>query len=313
MQHQRSQPAGLAQPVSQVAGRPRRRSVGLLLGRRRHPAAQPLRDQLGAVRAEPPRAGRRSARAGRAGRRPRRPPSGASGPSSRRPATVRRWWASKAAANAPSRGSGGSSSTCPATDRVSSAGQPAAGAGRGQRVQLGRGEQVQQRRGGDQVGAGQVGGAQPAQVGGPGLDPHRRGRRRRAARRSPRPATASRRRVVVVQHPALRAGQLRGQPARHRPGAGAQVVHRPAGRSPQRAPAAARPAPRPGPRGRPARAGPARPGRTRGVGSAGRSPRAPHRLAAQPVQHLVQAPCGVLPSGQYGPPFAGRPPQPVPK
>ncbi len=141
----------------------------LLLGRGRDPAVEPRGRQLGMGCAQAPRA-RPDDDPGPSVERVDARPATASGPSSR----PRRWWSSNAAASAASSGSAGARATRPTTVRASSSGQRRDSAEH--RDQLVRGQQVEQRRGDDEVGAGEIRRGQPGDV---GLPAPRRSPRRR--------------------------------------------------------------------------------------------------------------------------------------
>lgn len=98
------------------------------------------------------------------------------------------------------------------------------GARGGQRVDLAEGEQVEQGRGGDQRGPGEVGGAQPGEVALPGLG------RDAVAVAVGQPGGARAREgeergIAVVQDPGLRTGQPAGEPAGQGSGAAAEVTY----------------------------------------------------------------------------------------
>ena len=214
------------EPAAQVVGRVGR-EIGLLLAGGRDPAAQPLLDQLGVVRAEPPRAGpdlgRDAApgerrRGGGARVRPEQPParrrSGAGGRRRRR-RTRRR------------AGSDGMNPTEPVTDRVSSAGQPAAVQAA---ARASTSSAVSRSSSADAVTSDVPASCAASRpVRSPGSV---RGGDRRAVGRRPGQAglrASQQRGVAVVQDPVLRAGQLRREPAAQRAGAAAEVADRPAG------------------------------------------------------------------------------------
>ena len=148
-----------AEPVRRPprpAGAGRRRAAGAASsGRCSHGGADPAGEPLGrsgpaSAGAEPPRAGPDQHVARRAGRTRRRPRATASGPSSRRPSTVRRWWALNAAAIGSSSGSAGRQLD-PPDHRERQQGRAArADAGGDDSVDLVGVEHVQQRRRGDQ-------------------------------------------------------------------------------------------------------------------------------------------------------------------
>ena len=110
-------------------------------------------------------------RAGRTRRRPRRRRPGRAGAG--RP-TTRRWCALNAAATWASSGSAGSSSTRPVTESVNSAGRPAPAQAAAIASTSSAVSRSSRRRGGHQVGAGQVVRGQPGDVALPGLHGDRR-------------------------------------------------------------------------------------------------------------------------------------------
>ena len=146
------------------------------------------------------------------------------------PPSVRRWWASKAAANTASSGSDGASRAPPVTLSVSSAGHPAATQASASASSSSTVSRSSSAEAVTSDGPGQVGGAQVREVALLGARGDRRtvGRRARQAGRG----DLQQLRVAVVQDPGLRPGQARGEPAAHRAAAAAQVAHhqRPAGR-----------------------------------------------------------------------------------
>ena len=101
-------------------------------------------------------------------------------------------------------------------------GAPGAGTDGDQPGQLLAGQQVQQRRGGDEGCVGEIVRVQPGDVGLPGLDGDRGPVGGRAG--EVRGGDGQQVGVPVVQDPVLRSGQPRREPAAHRPGAAAEVV-----------------------------------------------------------------------------------------
>ena len=113
-------------------------------------------------------------------------------------------------------------------------GTPCTGTEGDQAAQLVSGQQVEQRRGGDEGGVREIARVEPGDVGLPRLDGDRGAVRGRAEGVSSRDLQQVG--VSIVQHPVLRPGQPWREPATHRPGAAAEVVdHAAAGAGRRRA------------------------------------------------------------------------------
>ncbi len=243
--------------------------VGVGLGGQLGLAARTRRRPSRRTTPPPARPRRRRAARGSAGRRPRRPagrtprrrprrrPGRAGGPAS----VVRRWWASNAAATRASSGSAGRQLDATDDRQRQQHGTPRAGADGDQPAELVPGQQVEQRRGGDQGRAGEIARLQPGDVGLPRLDGDRGAVGGRAGQVGG--GDLEQVGVAVVHDPVLRPGQPRREPAAHRPGAAAEVVDHPARRVPGGVARGARRGRARGPRRRRARAARASPRLTR--------------------------------------------------